>query len=323
MRRTTHLILLRWLSINQVYRPLIYCRSARFGLFEDKLKEFKKEVFNRSNLPKDSSKGIADSFKTKFFRNSKESEYNLSSLPLDNCLVRVKSAVENKEESLELYFSLIERIKSIWVDEPESVSKTDVLNILRTLSLYRPKEQERLLRDSRNQGYSSRNETPMSNKHKNALNNNGVSENPFTHVAQHFQENLNINNIKGMFKDYVQSMDDENAKTIYEVIEQYKILFLNLELYIQQYYERNDINHKEALEIIIAFSIAQEGTVSLIKNIANVVKIGLKNKNYTIFLKFDFNKYVNYLFNKLLILLLLWYFNIKSKIFYWNFIHWF
>ena len=228
---------MKCIKFNKTYHGLFYWRFAHFGLFEDKLKEFKKEMFNRENLSKKSSTNVSDHLNVYGKSNTKENEYNVSTLPLENWLTRLKTAVENKEISNELYFSLIERIKLILIDEPETVDKTEIFTILQTISIYRPKEEEKIIRDSLNSSFNDKD--ILSEKHKEMKKRLDGGNSPISHVMQHFQENLSFSNIKGMLKDYYDSNDTKNSKTIYDIIEQYKSLFMNLELFIIQFIDNN------------------------------------------------------------------------------------
>ena len=146
-----------------LFKSLIYWKTVRFGILEDKLKEVKKEAFSRIKIAKgrqeeepENSKFATNNLKLFGSSSSKMHEFSISGMTLDEVILRLKTALESKENSYDLYFNIIDRINKIVIDEPETTGKDEVLKILRAMWYYRPKDEEKFIREARNKGYVSK-----------------------------------------------------------------------------------------------------------------------------------------------------------------------
>ena len=115
---------------------------------------------------------------------------------------------------------------------------------------------------------------------------------PAGHFLNMLEDGLKKNYLKNYLKDFTSSMDETMSKNIYDIIEHYRILFVNLELYVQEHLNRKTIDHREAIDVLISFSIAGEGTNLLYERISELVIPALKQGKYTFH---DIELIVNYM----------------------------
>lgn len=142
-------------------------------------------------------------------------------------------------------------------------------------------------------GFVKTDKDPYSKAHLRQIKKTSLkSVTPLGHVFDHYQSEMKSANLfKGMMKDYLQSQDETMAKDIYDIIEIYKTLFRNLELVIQEELNRNTINHREALDVLCAFSISGEATNILLERIFEIIYPSLQERKYT---KHDLELIINH-----------------------------
>lgn len=92
--------------------------------------------------------------------------------------------------------------------------------------------------------------------------------------------------------DYSESMDQTMSKSIYDIIERYRILFLNLDLFVHEHLNRKNFDHREAIDILVSFSIAGEGSNLLYQRIAELIEPALNESKYTLH---DIELIINYI----------------------------
>ena len=281
------------------FSPMIYWRTARFGILEDKLKEIKKEAFSRIKIAKgrpeqveEENKFVVDRLKLFGDSSSKMHEFSISGMTLDEVVTRLKTALEAKEKSYDLYYNIIDRINQVVIDEPEKTGKDEVLKILRVLCYYRPKDEEKFIREAKYKGYVSKDQDFLSQKHLEKIKNNlDQFATPVGHAINYIEKGLKRNYLRDILIDYTESMDKTMSKSIYDIIERYRILFINLELFVQEHLNRKNIDHREAIDVLVSFSIAGEGSNLLYERIAEQIEPALKESKYTLH---DIELIVNY-----------------------------
>lgn len=187
-----------------LFRPLVYWRTAKFGILEDKLKEVKREAFSRIKIskgrqdqPDEEANSALSRFKLFNETSSKMHEFSISGMSLDEVILRLKTALESKEKSTDLYFNIIDRLNQIVIDEPENTGRDEVLKILRVLWYYRPKEEEKFIREARNKGYISKDQDILSKKHLEKIKNNiDQFASPIAHAINYIEKGLKRNYLK-------------------------------------------------------------------------------------------------------------------------------
>ena len=84
-----------------LFKSLIYWKTIRFGILEDKLKEVVKETFNRIKIAKgrqeeepENSKFATNNLKVFGSSTSNMHEFSISGMTLDEVILRLKTALE-------------------------------------------------------------------------------------------------------------------------------------------------------------------------------------------------------------------------------------
>jgi len=219
-------------------------------------------------------------------------DYQISGMSLDQTIDQLRLAIEQKNTSHNMYYKILERIQEIVIDEPETTGKPEILRILRALNYYRPKDEEILARQARNQGYITKEEDPISKAHLAQIKKNAFkSATPITQISDHMKEGLKLNYLKGLIMDYNPGEDEVTSKSIYDILEIYKTLFKNIELVIHEEMNRKNVDEREVLDILVGFSISGEATNVLLERIIEIIYPNLQSGKYTLH---DLELIINY-----------------------------
>lgn len=101
----------------------------------------------------------------------------------------------------------------------------------------------------------------LSARHRQLIEQNSKSSQSLpVHVFKHIKENVT----KGVFKDFFTQVDEEQdsklKKSLYDVMSVYITLYNNLEVRVVDMLRSDQFSASEALDILVSFSIAEEGS---------------------------------------------------------------
>ena len=147
-------------------------------------------------------------------------------------------------------------------------------------------------REARNRGYVTSNKDFISDKHKKFIRKTKEKVgNPFELAFDWAKDGMKKSYLKNALKDMSITTQEAHQKDIYDVLEIYNTLFRNLELVVQEELNRNNINHREAIDILVSFSISGECTNILLERVLEIILPRLKESKYT---RYDLELIINY-----------------------------
>ncbi|CDW74326.1 UNKNOWN [Stylonychia lemnae] len=194
------------------------------------------------------------------------------SLDLEDILVLFKRARTERnigKQSYEFYNACLDRINNLVTERNSKVKKDQIIQILNEMSYYRPKEDEIYEKQRKHQGLMTKSEMQddiISVRHKEIISEKADS---FRTVPGDMAKFVFQNLSKGLFKDMFTQYDEEQESkfkvSLYDVLSNYIELYQNLEVRVNDMLNQDNITltPKEGLDVLVSYSIAQEGTNTL------------------------------------------------------------
>eukprot|EP00347_Sterkiella_histriomuscorum_P015336 403357409 len=196
--------------------------------------------------------------------------YNLDIDEILAILKRVRTEQTYGKQSNAFYHACLERINNLATERNSNIRKPQILKILDELNHFRPKDEEILDKQRKSQDLLTKSEIQddrISTRHKEII---SVKSESFRTVPGDMVNFVYQNLSKGFFRNLFTQFDDEQeSKTklsIFDVLASYIELYQNLEVRVNDMLnmQPQQIFPKEALDILVSYCIAQEGTNTLI-----------------------------------------------------------
>ena len=160
-------------------------------------------------------------------------------------------------------------------EKDSSVSKDQMIKILRTLSHFRPKQDEYLHKHEKAAGYFTQKDISndiMSVRHRELIQ---EKKDKFitvpVHMAKFVYQNLTKGILKDMFTDHDAQQDSKLKTNLFEVLQAYIQLYSNLEVRINDFINQKRLGPIDALDSLTSYAIAEEGTNTLYLGLVELI----------------------------------------------------
>lgn len=125
----------------------------------------------------------------------------------------------------EFYFACLDRIDILITERDQLATHQQLINILQTLSYFRPKTAEYKYRSDKNAGYvdpDEANRDILSSRHRELIQaNKDKYSTAIGHMGKHMYENLTKGFFKDMFTDYDADEKSKMKTGLYELLQMY------------------------------------------------------------------------------------------------------
>ena len=203
--------------------------------------------------------------------NDKKADYIKSdviySYDLDQTLdIFKKTAIDKgKNASNEFYSACLDRLDVLITERNSAVGKNEVVKILRDLAYFRPRDYDREDKKRKESGNLTMNEQQddvLSVRHKQLIQKNSQKFQTVPgHVFGFLYEHVSKGLLKDLFTQYDEDQESKLGKSLYDVMALYIQLYENLQVRVIDMHDQ--IDAQEALDIMVSYSIAEEGSNNL------------------------------------------------------------
>lgn len=166
------------------------------------------------------------------------------------------------DASYEFYHACLDRLDILITERNSVVGKNEVVQILRVLSYFRPREFERAEKLRKQAGHVTRSEMQddfISVRHKELIKKNAAKSRTLpSHVFSFISDNVRSGAFRNMFTQFDEEQESKLATSLYDVMALYIQVYDNLQVRVVDMAHLFDA--QEALDVLVSFSISEEGS---------------------------------------------------------------